>query len=489
MSAIPANQLWRSRPDSYAQVASGGQWRPYPWLQYLSGVVADAVRMGNGRIIINAPPQHGKSNFISQYVPSWYLDLFPRHRVILTTHTANYAASWGRKVRNTIRDFRLSRVHLAPDSAAADEWSTTLGGGMLTAGVTGGTAGRPGELIICDDPIPDWEHAYSHAYRQLCVDWFDSTLYARRQPGTTIILLMTRWHPEDLTGYLLTRHPDKWTHICLPAIAEDADILGRPLGAPLCPERFTAESLKSSQGNAAVWAAMYQQNPKHIGVGLVYDNFTPANIDSKVALVRGRPLQVAIDFNINPGMHCELGQYDENADQLITRHEIHGPGMPLIGALKEMWKIYESYGPGFFPMIEIFGDASGNARSTQTAETSYDLIKSFLNRKSVGYHIRVPSANPPIRERVDTLQEAIRDIEGVIHYRIHPDCKRLRLDLEELRRGEDGLPDKHSDSAMSHASDASGYAVARLRPIARQAVNQQRKAMGGPRWQAIDPFG
>src|SRR4030042_4372186 len=79
---------------------------------------------------------------------------------------------------------------------------------------------------------------------QRVIDWFDSTLYTRLEPNASIVVIQTRWHQADLSGYLMESHEDKWDLIKFPALAEDSkDILGRLEGEALCPERFPAARL------------------------------------------------------------------------------------------------------------------------------------------------------------------------------------------------------------------------------------------------------
>ncbi len=154
-------------------------------------------------------------------------------------------------------------ISLTNDSKAADRWNTPQGGGMVTAGVGGPITGRGGNLIIVDDPIKNSQEAYSETHRRKTVEWFNSTLYTRAEPGATIIVLMTRWHENDLAGHLLSEHEDKWTEIRLPAIAEESDPLGRKVGEPLCDDRFDANALagiKNAVGSR-VWTSLYQQHP------------------------------------------------------------------------------------------------------------------------------------------------------------------------------------------------------------------------------------
>lgn len=262
-----ASDLWRIRPDLVAEKLSGGKFKRYRHIEFISRQIARAVTKGNGRIIISAPPRHGKSWLTSLWTPVWFLSLFPDRNVILTSYEAEFASSWGRLVRNTIAEHPAElSVSLAEDSQAAGRWHTDRGGGMITAGVGGPITGRGGHLIIIDDPVKNWEDAQSPTMRKRAVDWYQSTLHSRVEPNATILLLMTRWHEADLAGWLLSgeneAHAD-WTEIKIPAIAEEKDPLGRAAGEALCSERYDIEKLnglKRAVGSQK-WAALYQQRP------------------------------------------------------------------------------------------------------------------------------------------------------------------------------------------------------------------------------------
>jgi predicted phage terminase large subunit-like protein len=247
-----------------AQHLTGGRYQRFRHITYLSRQISSAVAKGNARIIISMPPRHGKSWLTSLWTPVWFLSLAPESNVILSSYEADFAAQWGRQVRNLIIEYggRLD-LHLREDSKAANRWNTPQGGGMLTAGIGGAITGRGGNLIIVDDPVKNWEQATSETYRHKTIEWFDSTLYTRAEPGGSIVILMTRWHERDLAGYLLHEHEGDWTEIRLPAIAEEQDPLGREIGQALCPERFDVpalEKIKIALGSQ-MWNALYQQRP------------------------------------------------------------------------------------------------------------------------------------------------------------------------------------------------------------------------------------
>jgi len=260
---IDPSESWRWLPHKYAAQVSGGRWSEYNHLQHIGRRVVKTVMTKNGRLIVNMPPRHGKSEFISYWTPTWYLDLWPTKRVVISSYDSDLATEFGRKVRNEANWNDDVRFSLRIDSKAANRWNTKAGGGMTAAGINSGLTGRGFDLGIIDDPFKDWKDSHSPAMRRRAVDWFESVFYTRREPGASIIVLMTRWHEDDLCGFLLNEHGDDWEHISLPGIAEANDPLGRDIGQALCPQRFDeADLLQTKRGMSAnKWAALYDQRP------------------------------------------------------------------------------------------------------------------------------------------------------------------------------------------------------------------------------------
>lgn len=154
-------------------------------------------------------------------------------------------------------------VELNRERVAVEDWETASGGGLRAVGVGGGITGQGGDLIIIDDPVKSRDEAESQVYRDRVFDWYTDDLYTRLEPNASMILIMTRWHEDDLAGRILRsgEGPD-WEVLSLPAEAEEGDPLGRKLGEPLCPDRYDSEALKRIKivlGNA--YSALYQQRP------------------------------------------------------------------------------------------------------------------------------------------------------------------------------------------------------------------------------------
>ena len=192
------------------------------------------------------PPRHGKSELCSVYLPAWYLGTHPERRVILAGHEADFAASWGRRVRDVLEEHgrQLFGARVRADSAAANRWDLVgHAGGMVTAGVGGTITGRGADLLVIDDPHKSAEETGSVTYRERVWDWYRAVARTRLEPGAGVVVVQTRWHEDDLAGRLLAdaeSEGDRWQVLSLPAVAEDDDPLGRSVGDPLWPERFPA---------------------------------------------------------------------------------------------------------------------------------------------------------------------------------------------------------------------------------------------------------
>lgn len=266
-----ARRIAQRSPAEFAIIASGGRWELTPHLALINEKLLQIARGDLKRLMVLLPPRHGKSLLVSQYLPAWYLGMYPDRRVILTSYEADFAAQWGRRARDLLEQYGSKvfpePVTLHPDSSSASRWDIEgHQGGMMTAGVRGALTGKGMMLGIIDDPVKNAEEANSQVYRDHTWEWYESTFYTRLEPDGAIILIQTRWHEDDLGGRLLERMQaggEQWTVINLPAIAEDHDQLGRQQGEPLWPERFGKEDFARIRQTVGpyVWDALYQQRP------------------------------------------------------------------------------------------------------------------------------------------------------------------------------------------------------------------------------------
>lgn len=207
------------------------------------------------------PPRHGKSEMVTVRYPVWRLEREPELRVIVGAYNQMLANTFSRKARR-IAERRLS---LTDDRTAVEQWETTAGGGLRAVGVGAGITGQGGNLIVIDDPVKSREEAESETYRERVWQWYTDDLYTRLEPGGAIILIMTRWHEDDLAGRILaSEDAGRWSVVNLPAEAEQDDPLGRAPGDPLCPERFDADALADIRRvlGSRSYTALYQQRPQ-----------------------------------------------------------------------------------------------------------------------------------------------------------------------------------------------------------------------------------
>jgi len=231
------------------------------------------------------PPRHGKSDLCSHYLPAWYLAARPDNRVLLASYEADFAASWGRKVRDTVEAFgpKYYGINVDKRSSAADEWQLEgRRGGMNTAGVGGALTGRGGNLLVVDDPVKNSQDAQSAILREKQYNWYRTTFRTRLEPDGIIVIIGTRWHEDDLIGRIIRDmgeddEADQFIIVRLPALAEppsedypDPDILGREPGEPLFPERFDKPKLIAARATVGeyAWNALYQQRPAPLEGGM-----------------------------------------------------------------------------------------------------------------------------------------------------------------------------------------------------------------------------
>jgi hypothetical protein len=193
-----------------------------------------------------------------------------------------------------------------------------------------------------------------------------------------------------------------------------------------------------------------------------------ATIDPSLSISPHVPLQIAVDFNIDPGMHCVIGQHFPKEDCVTAVWELHEPRMSvkrMVAALRQLIE-RELGGWQWDSPLQIFGDASGSGKWAGGGESCYDVLCESLRVAGVPFQLRVPRSNPHVADRVNAVNCALNDAGGNVRYKIHPRCRRLLDDYRLMRWTTDGSPDKR-DHERSHASDADGYRVHHLLPIRR----------------------
>jgi len=262
-------------------------YRARPHLDYLAERITVAVRdveRGQNRLLaVSMPPRAGKSTLLSQHTPLWLLRRHPEWQIIMTSQDGALAGEWARSIRNTIEEHPTLGVSIAPDGGAGTRWATDNGGGVFATSTQGPIIGRGARVFLIDDPVKDFADAHSEVHRQRLWDWWLSTAQTRLEPPYLVIVVMSRWHEDDLIGRLMSAEyegdPARWEYIRLGALAGEDDPLGRAVGEPLLSplldedrdEALTRWDETRRTVGSYTWAALYQQTPAP-AQGAIFDD-------------------------------------------------------------------------------------------------------------------------------------------------------------------------------------------------------------------------
>ena len=263
------------------------------WHHELIARKLQKVAMGKcRRLMIFLPPRHGKSELASIKFPAWYLGRYPNKSIISCSYSADLAEDFGRYTRSQV-DTEVHRkifpeCQLLTGSKSATRWKVSTRGGYRGTGVGGSITGAGADVLIIDDPIKNREEAESETIRRKVWDWYTSTAYTRLEKNGCVILIMTKWHDDDLGGRLLdlegekgyhlntkanrwekttTTYPlgckvGKWDVLRFPAIATEPEEF-RKKGEPLWPQKYSLTELLSIKESIGIrdWGSLYQQDP------------------------------------------------------------------------------------------------------------------------------------------------------------------------------------------------------------------------------------
>lgn len=249
-------------------------WKRGKHLVYVCRAIQEFVEEDTGHaydvMILNIPPQFGKSTAVTETLPSWYMGNHPDDGVILTSYGEDLAQRFGRRNKEKTEKFGslVFGIKVSATKNAVDDYEIEGHKGRLIAkGIMAGITGNPAKLLLIDDPIRNKEEANSKLIRDKVWNEWESSIRSRLASGAKIILVMTRWHDDDLAGRML-RTEKNVRYINITCEAEENDILGREVGEGLFPEigkgtewkdEMKAAYLKS-EGMGA-WMSLYQGQP------------------------------------------------------------------------------------------------------------------------------------------------------------------------------------------------------------------------------------
>jgi len=268
----------RARADygAYLRRVQGKRWKETRLSRFLAERVQRFLETDTGRaydvLVIETPPQHGKSTTVTESLPAWYLGRNPEHRVIIASYDSAFAERFCRRNREKITGagqqvfpLQLGQVN------RAEEFELSNGlGALMCRGIMAGITGNPANLIIIDDPVKNRQEADSPTYRARLWNEWQNSLKSRLCAGGKVIVIMTPWHEDDLAARILKREPGAEL-LRLPVEAEENDPMGRTPGEPLCPElgkdrnwleSFRESYVKDPRGGRRAWQALYQCSPR-----------------------------------------------------------------------------------------------------------------------------------------------------------------------------------------------------------------------------------
>lgn len=244
------------------------------------------VRGDIDRLMVFAPPQHGKSELVSRRLPAYLLGRDPDLPLLATSYGARLARRMNRDVQRIIQspeynlvfpDTRLEKMarNDGPASMRAmaasqnNEIFEIVGhtGFYLGAGIGQGIAGFPAKRGIIDDPIKSKKESSSEVFRETTWEWYENDFLTRLARGAPQLLTLTRWHEDDLAGRILKLEPNKWEVVTLRAMREEENLIYDPrkVGEALWPFRRTLEDLEDYKlRHPYSFAGLYQQRPAEL---------------------------------------------------------------------------------------------------------------------------------------------------------------------------------------------------------------------------------
>lgn len=400
--------------------ACDGSYRITPAVELVSRKIERVLRGRRRRLLITAPPQEFKSTLCAVGTPLRALQLHPDWRVMLLTYADGLAEEHSLTARGLVREYGSGVVDsltgqplpdrlglsLSEDKATAGNWRIREGGGgLVAAGRDATVTGKRADLLLVDDPFKNMQEADSATMRQKIYDWYRSVATTRLSAEGSVILIQTRWNPEDLAGQLLSSDRElppelrEWHYVNIPAVSHPAlpDALGREPGVALESARGrTPEDYAAIERNVGrrIWSALYQGSPTPPEGGLFTQSwFDDHRIEERPDRTRVRI--VAVDPS-------ESGEGDEAgviAASMLTDGRIVLTDDRSAAMTSDQWATAAV-------QLALDTDASDIFIETYTAGTTYiNVVKSHIRT-------RAKAAGPATANKLAVLVHRVRPWRG-----------------------------------------------------------------------------
>ena len=271
IAELARRELARRYYSEYLAYSYGASWIRTRLSSYLAQRIQNFIETDTGYaydiLIIECPPQHGKSMTVSESLPSWYLGKHPERNIILASYDSDFAERFCRKNKEKIKNVgrHLFGIEIGAIDRAGEFELSNGKGRMISRGIMSGITGNPANLIIIDDPVKNQQEADSPAYRNRVWSEWQASLKSRLAAKGKVVV-------SEKNVQLLR----------LPVEAEENDPLGREVGQALCPELgkddqwladFKASYISDPQGGQRAWTALYQCSPRQEEGNIVQRNW------------------------------------------------------------------------------------------------------------------------------------------------------------------------------------------------------------------------
>jgi hypothetical protein len=443
---------------------------------YLDRFIAGEIK----RLMVFMPPQHGKTQLVSRFLPTFLLGKNKNNKVIVGSYSSDLSDSFNRDCQNIMEGEAYQEIF--PNTYLTKSYSkiwlrnshvfqpVDSDGFFRAAGVGGPLTGHPADFAIIDDPVKDRMEASSPAYQVRNWNWYNDVLFTRIHNNTGILLTQTRWDENDLSGLLIKSmeagRGEKWVIIKMPGIKEDnlnpED--PREIGEALWPGRHSLERLQMIQkSNLRTFQSLYQQNPKPTETGgEFYKQFKIWRNVKDFPYRPDLPIHLTFDFNVNPGMHAGVWQMEGKKAWKIAEIITISPRNTTRGTCQEFMRLYQNHPGGLF----IYGDPSGFNRDTRSEEghNDYYIIEQELRK----YHpsLRVAVSHPSVKMRGNFINSVFESNIYGLEFWIGSKCVKSIEDFMFIKEDSDGtkLKEKTKDigtgvtyEKWGHLSDADDY--------------------------------